>query len=72
MALMNLSALIKMSRLMANVRDVAGPADAVEVYSMMLKVDDTDELFCLEQADVGQVVDPDESIRFDYDVKIDG
>ena len=46
---------------------------------MVLNVDDTDELFCLDVdvkcvklADVGQMDDPDESISFDYDVKIDG
>ena len=46
---------------------------------MVLDVDDTDELFCLDVdvqhvklADVGQIDDPDESIDFDYDVKIDG
>ena len=46
---------------------------------MVLNVDDTDELFCLdvdvkhvELADVEQMDGPDESTSFAYDVKIDG
>ena len=54
-------------------RDVVRPVDAGVVQQMGLDVDDTDELFCLDElADVGQMNDPDESIDFDYDVKIDG
>ena len=54
-------------------RDVVRPVDAGVVQQMVLDVDDTNELFCLDEpADVGQMNDPDESIDFDYDVKIDG
>ena len=60
-------------------RDVVRPVDAGVVQQMVLDVDDTDELFCLnvdvkyvKLADVRQMDDLDESIDFDYDVKIDG
>ena len=60
-------------------RDIVEPVDATEVPSAMLKSNDTDDLVCLdgnvkvvEQRDVDQMDDPDESISLGYDVSIDG
>ena len=57
-------------------RDVVRSADARVVQHVVVDIDDGDGRSCLEidvqHVDVGQMGDPDESINFDYGVKIDG